>query len=132
MQPVVMGSYGIGPARVMATVVELFHDAQGIIWPKSIAPFDVHVVELNPKLESGIMNETNELVSVLEKQGMSVLHDDRAATAGQKFADSDLIGIPVRVVVSGNTIIKRKVEYKGRRETTAKFVTKKELLEELG
>lgn len=113
-QPVVMGSYGIGPARVMATAVELFHDDKGIIWPKSIAPFDVHVVELNAKNEKSIANDANEIVEELEKKGMAVLHDDRDATAGQKFADSDLIGIPVRIVVSAKTLEAGKYEVKER------------------
>lgn len=114
IQPVVMGSYGVGPARVMATVVELFHDEKGIIWPKIIAPYDVHVIELNPRKEIGISNEALELIGKLEKKGATVLHDDREATAGEKFADSDLIGIPVRVVVSEKTVKAKKFEVKDR------------------
>lgn len=113
-QPVVMGSYGIGPARVMATVVELFHDEQGMIWPKSVAPFDVHVVELNPKSNELIKQTASNLVQDLEKQGLEVLHDDREFSPGQKFADSDLIGIPTRIVVSEKTIKAKKFEVKDR------------------
>lgn len=114
-KPVVMGSYGIGPARVMAAIVELFHDDKGIVWPKTVAPFDVHVVEINAKHAKGIADAANELVEELEKQGMAVLHDDRDATAGEKFADSDLIGIPTRVVVSEKTIKAGKYEMKDRK-----------------
>lgn len=114
-KPVVMGSYGIGPARVMAAIVELFHDDKGIVWPKTVAPFDVHVVEINAKHANGIANAANELVEELEKQGIAVLHDDRDATAGEKFADSDLIGIPTRVVVSEKTIKAGKYEMKDRK-----------------
>lgn len=113
-QPVVMGSYGIGPGRVMATVVELFNDPKGIRWPKAIAPFDVHVVELNPKGDQAVASSANDVVSELEEAGFSVLHDDRDLTAGQKFADSDLIGIPVRIVVSAKTVKAGQVEVKAR------------------
>ncbi|MBI4093099.1 MAG: prolyl-tRNA synthetase [Candidatus Kerfeldbacteria bacterium] len=112
--PVVMGSYGIGPARVMAAIVELHHDGKGIIWPKSVGPFDVHVVEINAKHTNEVANSANELVVQLEKQGMAVLHDDRDLSPGQKFADSDLIGIPVRVVVSEKTVKAGKLEVKHR------------------
>lgn len=112
--PVVMGSYGIGPARVMATAVELFNDDKGIVWPASIAPFDVHVVELNPKNDANIANEAAGLVAKLEKEGKDVLHDDRDLSPGQKFADSDLIGIPVRMVVSERTMKVGKPEIKKR------------------
>ncbi len=109
-KPVVMGSYGIGPARVMATIVELYHDDKGIIWPKTVAPFDVQVVEINANDANGVANDANKLVGELEKEGIEVLHDDRELTAGQKFADSDLIGIPVRVVVSEKTMKAGKYE----------------------
>ncbi|MFH0828957.1 MAG: aminoacyl--tRNA ligase-related protein [Candidatus Kerfeldbacteria bacterium] len=113
--PVVMGSYGIGPGRVMATVVELFADEKGIVWPTSIAPFGVHVVELNPKHNKAITKEAGELVMKLEKSGKEVLHDDRDASAGEKFVDSDLIGIPVRMVVSEKTVKAGKYETKDRK-----------------
>ncbi len=112
--PVVMGSYGIGPARVMATAVELFNDDKGMCWPKAIAPFDVHVVELNPKQDAAISTEAEKLVKELEALGNEVLHDDRDLSPGQKFADSDLIGIPVRVVVSEKTMKAGKFEVKQR------------------
>lgn len=114
-KPVVMGSYGIGPGRIMATVVELFADNKGIVWPVSIAPFDVHVVELNPKHDTAIPKEAGELVKKLEQSGKEVLHDDRDVSAGEKFADSDLIGIPVRMVVSEKTMKAGKIEVKDRK-----------------
>lgn len=114
-KPVVMGSYGIGPARVMATIVELHHDEKGMVWPKSVAPFEVHVVELNPRHDAEVKKSADDLVNGLERQGTSVLHDDRDLTAGEKFADSDLIGIPVRVVVSEKTVKAGKVEVRERK-----------------
>ncbi len=129
--PVVMGSYGIGPARVMATIVELYHDDKGIIWPKSVAPFDVHVVELNPKHQAPISKQADELVQELERQGIEVLYDDRELTPGQKFADSDLIGIPVRVVVSEKTVKAGKFEVKERGSSTVEHVTAASIIKEV-
>lgn len=112
--PVVMGSYGIGVPRVLATIVEVLADDKGIVWPTSVAPFDVHVVELNPKGDAAITESAHDLVLQLEQSGEEVLHDDRNLSAGQKFADSDLIGIPVRVVVSAKTVQAGKFEVKNR------------------
>jgi len=125
--PVIMGSYGIGPARVMATAVELFNDEKGIIWPATIAPFDVHVVELNPKKDAAISTEAEKLVKELEASGKEVLHDDRDLSPGQKFADSDLIGIPVRVVVSEKTMKAGTFEVKERNTGEVVHMTMEEL-----
>ena len=97
-QPLVMGSYGIGPGRVMAAVVEQHHDELGIAWPKSIAPYDVHVVAL-----PGVEEEAAAAARSLEAGGADVLLDDRDQRAGEKFADADLIGCPVRVTVGKKT-----------------------------
>lgn len=101
--PVVMGSYGIGPARVMGTVVELLSDDKGMVWPASIAPFRVHLVELSAGNEE-VRKEAEEVYRQLTEAGVEVLWDDRDARAGEKFADSDLIGIPLRVVVSQKSL----------------------------
>lgn len=98
-KPVIMGSYGIGPARSMGTVVDLLSDEKGIVWPESIAPFTVHLVGLN--LEDEEVHDWAEgIYAALKARGTEVLFDDRDARPGEKFADSDLIGIPYRVVVS--------------------------------
>ncbi|MEK7470440.1 MAG: aminoacyl--tRNA ligase-related protein [Patescibacteria group bacterium] len=101
----IMGCYGIGITRTMGVIVEKFHDDKGIIWPKSVAPFDVHLVELPGGDGEKIYND-------LKNAGIDVLWDDRDVPAGQKFADADLIGIPVRLVVSKKT--GDKIEYKTR------------------
>jgi prolyl-tRNA synthetase len=88
-KPLVMGSYGIGPGRVIAAIVEQHHDEQGIVWPRSVAPYDVHVVAL-----PGVEEQALEAAMVLDAAGLSVLLDDRDARAGEKFADADLIGLP--------------------------------------
>lgn len=101
--PVVMGCYGIGPARVMGTVVELLSDDKGMVWPAAIAPFRVHLVELSAGNEE-VRKEADEVYRQLTDAGVEVLWDDRDARAGEKFADSDLIGIPLRVVVSQKSL----------------------------
>ena len=108
---VFMGSYGIGPARVMGTVVEVLSDDKGIVWPESIAPFSVHLVGLG---EKG-MAEAEIVYKSLSAAGVEVLFDDRTgASAGEKFADADLVGIPHRVVVSDRSLAAGGVEYKRR------------------
>jgi prolyl-tRNA synthetase len=98
-RPIVMGSYGIGPARTIAAIVEQHHDDQGIVWPRSVAPYDVHVVAL-----PGVGEKADEAARVLSDAGAEVLLDDRDARAGEKFADADLIGIPLRVTVGRKTV----------------------------
>jgi prolyl-tRNA synthetase len=93
-KPLVMGSYGIGPARTMAAIVEQHHDEQGIAWPRAVAPYDVHIVAL-----PGVESYAERAASALEEAGFEVLLDDRDARAGEKFADADLIGCPFRVTV---------------------------------
>jgi len=97
--PVWMGSYGIGVTRVMGVVVEKLADDKGIVWPKSIAPFTVHLVALNTDDEE-IKDWTEGIYTALKKRNVSVLCDDRDSRPGEKFADSDLLGLPYRVVVS--------------------------------
>jgi prolyl-tRNA synthetase len=105
----VMGSYGIGPGRVMAAAVEQSHDEHGIVWPRSIAPYDVHVVAL-----PGAAQQADEAARTLDEAGAEVLLDDRDARAGEKFADADLIGIPVRVTVGKKTLEDGAVDVRNR------------------
>jgi prolyl-tRNA synthetase len=96
---IVMGSYGIGPARVMAAIVEQHHDERGIVWPQSVAPYDVHIVAL-----PGLEEQAAALEQRLEAEGLEVLLDDRELRAGEKFADADLIGCPYRITVGKKTL----------------------------
>jgi prolyl-tRNA synthetase len=93
-RPIVMGSYGVGPARTMAAIIEQHHDEKGIRWPASVAPYDVHIVAL-----PGLETQAEGAAQALDEAGYDVLLDDRDARAGEKFADADLIGCPVRVTV---------------------------------
>ncbi len=109
-KPLVMGSYGIGPARLMAAVVEQSHDEHGIVWPPSIAPYDVHVVAL-----PGVDEQALEAAEALSAAGLDVLLDDRDLRAGEKFADADLFGIPTRVTVGKKTLEDGAVDVRDRR-----------------
>lgn len=102
--PVFMGSYGIGVSRLMGTIAEVLSDEKGIVWPKSVTPFDLHLVCLNTD-NAEVVSEANKIYEGLIKNGFSVLFDDRDKQAGEKFADSDLIGIPKRIVVSKKTLL---------------------------
>lgn len=118
---VVMGSYGIGLSRLMGTVVEVLSDDKGIIWPENIAPFKVHLLVLGG--DDNVKNSAEEIYNKLNEQGIEVLIDDRSDTsAGEKFADSDLIGIPYRVVVSKRSLADGGFEVKKRTELTGKIV----------
>lgn len=97
--PVIMGSYGIGPARLMGTVVDVLADAKGIVWPEALAPYTVHLVALNTD-DPEIRDWADGVYTALTRRGVSVLYDDRDQRAGEKFADSDLLGMPYRVVAS--------------------------------
>ncbi|MBI2627178.1 MAG: hypothetical protein HYW77_02955 [Parcubacteria group bacterium] len=117
-KPVVMGSYGIGIGRLMATIVELHNDQKGIIWPESVAPFRVQLIVLDDKFDEG-----NKLYTNLQASGIEVLYDDRHdKTAGERFADADLIGCPVRLVVSEKTLKYDSVEIKKRQESKNELV----------
>lgn len=102
-KPVCMGSYGIGPARLMGTIVELLSDEKGLVWPESIAPFAVHLVSLG-KPGDDVSKASDALYEDFIKAGVEVLYDDRDMSTGQKFAESDLLGIPKRIVVGRDAV----------------------------
>ncbi len=101
--PVFMGSYGIGPARLMGTIVELLSDEKGLVWPAEVAPFAIHLVSLG-KANDEVAKTADALYEELTNAGVEVLYDDRDMSAGQKFAESDLIGIPTRIVVGKDAV----------------------------
>jgi len=108
-----MGCYGIGPSRAMGVIVEMCHDEKGIIWPSEVAPFQAHLLAIGK--EKNIYKEAEKIYLQLTKQGIEVLYDDRTeVSAGEKFADADLIGIPTRIVVSEKTLAKKSMEIKKR------------------
>ena len=124
---VLMGCYGIGLSRLLGTVVEVLSDDKGIIWPESIAPYFVHLLVLGE--DESVKKEAEKIYKSLEKIKIEVLFDDRQGlSAGEKFADSDLLGIPLRVVVSARSIKEGGVEIKKRNEEKGKVVSLDELL----
>jgi len=125
-KPIWMGCYGIGLGRLMATIVEAHHDERGIIWPASVAPYKVHLLTISSQ-QSTINNKINKITEnlyrVLQNKNISVLYDNReGVSAGEKFADSDLIGIPLRLVISEKTLEKDSVEVKKRGEKKVELV----------
>lgn len=123
-KPVLMGCYGIGLGRLMAAVVEINHDSKGIIWPEETAPFKVHLL----CLEKESKKSADKIYADLQKSNIEVLYDDREdKTAGEKFAEADLLGIPLRAVVSKKTLKERSVEVKRRDEEKSKLIKTKKL-----
>lgn len=127
-QEVYMGCYGIGPTRLMGVVVEKLADGKGLVWPASIAPFSMHLIVLSKDKDSETWKTAEDLYKKLTDNHVEVLFDDREEQAGSKFADSDLIGIPMRVVVSDKSLEKGGVEIKERTSETSEIVTVEELL----
>jgi prolyl-tRNA synthetase len=119
---VLMGSYGIGPGRIMAAAVEQHHDEQGIVWPASIAPYDVHVLAL-----PGAEEIAERAAERLDASGREVLLDDRDRRAGEKFADADLIGVPVRVTAGRRSLEDGAVDVRDRRSGEERRVPVEEL-----
>lgn len=118
---VYMGCYGIGSSRIMGVLVEKFHDGAGIIWPKQVAPYSVQLISMN-----GSEQETENLYTMLTAQNIEVLWDDRDVSAGQKFSDADLIGNPIRLVVSQRNA--GKIEFKLRKQSEPELLTVSETI----
>jgi prolyl-tRNA synthetase len=124
-KPVVMGSYGIGPTRMMGIIAETLSDEKGLVWPESIAPFQYHLVSLGNDTE--VLKLADELYEALGKNA-PVLYDDRDARAGEKFADSDLIGIPYRINVGKDALASGTFELVNRATGEVSKLTREELL----
>ena len=120
-----MGCYGIGVDRTVATIVEKYNDDKGILWPESVAPFKVHLISL------GKNEEAENIYNDLIKSGVEVLYDDREVSAGEKFADSDLIGIPYRVVISKKSLKNGGAEIKKRNEKESRIVKIEDITKEI-
>ncbi len=128
-QPFIMGCYGIGVSRILAAVAEQFQDEKGFVWPKQLAPYDVHLVPVNTKDEAQVQL-ADELYGLLKSYRYDVLYDDRAERAGVKFADADLIGLPVRVTV-GKKAAEGLVEVKFRESGESFEWAKEEVIDRL-
>jgi prolyl-tRNA synthetase len=125
--PLWLASYGIGPTRVLGTLVEVFHDDKGIIWPKSVSPYSAHLIHIE---NSGIKENAKKVYETLEKEGIEVLWDDRIdVSVGEKFADADLIGISVRLVISEKSA--GKIEWKQRNSEKTELLNLEEVIKRL-
>jgi prolyl-tRNA synthetase len=129
-KPIIMGCYGFGISRAMGAIVEIHNDKKGIIWPSSVAPFNVHLIEIGSE-NSDIKSQAEELYKSLQKEDIEVLYDDREESPGIKFADADLIGIPLRIIVSKRTIAKNSVELKKRNEEKTELVKVDKIINKL-
>lgn len=128
-KPVILGSYGIGVTRLMGVVAEYFADDKGLVWPENIAPAKVYLASLGE--EATVRRAADELYEILQKQGVSVLYDDRTTRAGEKFADADLLGIPYRLVVSSKTCASGEHELTKRTKTEPKYLKEAALIKAL-
>ncbi|KKU70674.1 MAG: Proline-tRNA ligase [Parcubacteria group bacterium GW2011_GWA2_47_21] len=128
-RPVFMGSYGIGPGRLIGAVAEIRSDASGLVWPDAIAPFALHLLALPGSEQTRL--KADKLYGDLTSESVSVLYDDRDARAGEKFADADLIGLPRRVVVSEKALAEGKIEIKNRRTGKVEMIDESQFLKYL-
>jgi prolyl-tRNA synthetase len=126
-----MGCFGIGITRLMGVTVEALADEKGIVWPTAIAPFAAHLVMI-PSEDGAAKAAADALYEKLQKAGVEVLYDDRDLRAGEKFADSDLIGIPTRIVVSAKTVEAGRYEVADRKTGGTDMMSEEELLSALG
>ena len=124
-KPILMGCYGLGPTRLMGTIVEIFNDKNGIIWPKAIAPFQIHLVKIGGGEE--VNRQSEEIYRDCLDKNIEILFDDREESAGVKFKDADLIGIPIRIVVSEKTLNNNCVEVKRRSKDQVELIKISEL-----
>ena len=124
--PVFLGSYGVGITRLMGVLAEIFSDDKGLSWPKEVSPFAVHLVRLGENEKT--ISFADELYADLHEKGIEVLYDDRNLRPGEKFADSDLIGIPVRFVISDKTVSENKVEVKYRTFPDSELISKEKAI----
>jgi prolyl-tRNA synthetase len=120
-RPVVMGSYGIGLGRLLAAIVEQSHDDKGIIWPLSVAPYQVYLCPLHMD-KSAVLPTAERTYQQLQKEGIEVLFDDRDDSPGVKFNDADLLGIPLRLTLSPRTLERQSVETKWRTKKEAQLL----------
>ena len=126
-----MGCYGIGASRIIAASIEQSHDDKGIIWPKSLSPYEVVIVEANPKKKENIKNTCEEVYKILRENGTEVLWDDRDKRPGVKFTDMELIGIPIMIIVGDKSTEDNKVEIKMRLEEKTDRVSPQDILSKL-
>ena len=123
-----MGCYGIGASRIVAAAIEQNHDEKGIIWPKALAPFEVAVVEVNPKKKEEISNQCSDIYNLLKENEIDVLWDDREKRPGVKFTDMEVIGIPLTIIIGERTLETGEIEIKKRQDEKPQLVSHQNLI----
>jgi len=126
-KPILMGCYGIGVSRIISAIIETHHDEKGILWPDEVAPFDIEILSIFGKDDEGIQGATEKLYRELTNDGLDVLVDDRMESAGCKFNDADLIGIPYRVIIGQKNLTNGNVEIKNRKSGKINLIPIKEV-----
>jgi len=129
--PMIMGCYGIGVSRIIAAAIEQNHDDKGIIFPESMAPFEVIITPIGYDKSSSVKEGVDDLYQLLIAEGYDVLLDDRGLRPGIMFSEAELIGIPHRITVSENTLNENKYEYKNRSKTDAEMIASNDLIRHL-
>ncbi len=128
---IIMGSYGIGVERIIASFIEQNYDEKGIVWKKALSPFDMHVISINQTKFPEVAEYSNKLMEELQGSGFEVLWDDREESAGVKFNDADLIGIPIQIIISNKTIANGNAEIKLRQTNERLYISLGNIVEEL-
>lgn len=128
---IIMGSYGIGVERIIASFIEQNYDEKGIVWKKALSPFDMHVISINQTKFPEVAEYSNKLMAELQGSGFEVLWDDREESAGVKFNDADLIGIPIQIIISNKTIANGNAEIKLRQTNERLYISLENIVEEL-
>ena len=123
-----MGCYGIGASRIVAAAIEQNHDEKGIIWPKALAPFEVALVEVNPKKKDEIIEKSSEIYNLLKESGIDVLWDDREKRPGVKFTDMEVTGIPLTIIIGERTLETGEIEIKKRQDEKPQLVSHQNLI----
>ena len=123
-----MGCYGIGASRIVAAAIEQNHDEKGIVWPKSLSPFQVALVEVNSKDNKNVKDKCNEIYQLLKDNNIETLWDDRDKRPGVKFADMEVIGIPMTIIVGERTLETGQIEIKKRKDEKPELVSHQDLL----
>jgi prolyl-tRNA synthetase len=121
LKPIIMGCYGIGVSRLVAAIIEQNHDAEGIILPNEISPYDVIIIALDVT-DKKIMDKAQDIYQTLTQNGIAVLFDDRDERAGVKFKDADLIGLPLQIIIGKNFLENGKVEFKMRKNKSSSML----------
>ena len=123
-----MGCYGIGASRIVAAAIEQNHDEKGIIWPKALAPFEVALVEVNPKKKDEIKEKSSEIYNLLKENDIDVLWDDREKRPGVKFTDMEVTGIPLTIIIGERTLETGEIEIKKRQDEKPQLVSHQKLI----